>query len=292
MTNLTGELSDSFDTKNSRSGCYVKALISGRVHWGKSWGKEFCFYINNKHPVIGICKCHPKHPYSRNERLMVFISSLSLKLLFTAVLTSHFESFLVASFFIGLAGAFSNVFLHLLATIDDRLCPNREGGCCKSLLGLFTSLALLIVTVASIPVGIVLMVRSASDSEIGFVTFMQVYIGALIQSYTYMWLALNTPLFTWRRNKQVAEAQKLGHMPDHMSFYELEKWKRFTLKAGRMLDPDGDPYEKCSGKAAGVQEWSASPAAAPALAVHAPAPQPAPTPAMFTMGVNGKVVSP
>lgn len=46
-------------------------LLEGRAYWSGEVFHDYAFYLSNSHILLGIIACHPMHPFTKLERLMV-----------------------------------------------------------------------------------------------------------------------------------------------------------------------------------------------------------------------------
>jgi len=55
-------------------------------YWSGNFCKDLIFFISNWHPLLGICLCHPYHPWSKPDRVATFIFSCALTMLPSSIL--------------------------------------------------------------------------------------------------------------------------------------------------------------------------------------------------------------
>lgn len=60
------------DKKNQEA--IIQGLIMGRVVWSGNLCEDYWFYLKQSHVILGIICCHRMHPYTRVERIVLFIS--------------------------------------------------------------------------------------------------------------------------------------------------------------------------------------------------------------------------
>lgn len=47
-------------------------------YWSGGFCTDYCFFVANWHPLLGIFLCHPSHPWTRGERILLLLVSFSL----------------------------------------------------------------------------------------------------------------------------------------------------------------------------------------------------------------------
>eukprot|EP00927_Polykrikos_kofoidii_P071350 TRINITY_DN6761_c1_g1_i1.p1 TRINITY_DN6761_c1_g1~~TRINITY_DN6761_c1_g1_i1.p1 ORF type:complete len:259 (-),score=25.23 TRINITY_DN6761_c1_g1_i1:28-804(-) len=62
-------------------------LRNGRCYWTGSICYDYMLHVANWHPLLSVFCCHPAHPYSKIQRLIVLMLTCSLSLLPAAALT-------------------------------------------------------------------------------------------------------------------------------------------------------------------------------------------------------------
>eukprot|EP00927_Polykrikos_kofoidii_P071351 TRINITY_DN6761_c1_g2_i1.p1 TRINITY_DN6761_c1_g2~~TRINITY_DN6761_c1_g2_i1.p1 ORF type:complete len:282 (-),score=34.68 TRINITY_DN6761_c1_g2_i1:33-878(-) len=62
-------------------------LRNARCYWTGSPSHDYMLHVANWHPLVSVFACHPAHPYSKIERLVVLMLTCALSLLPAAALT-------------------------------------------------------------------------------------------------------------------------------------------------------------------------------------------------------------
>eukprot|EP00931_Biecheleriopsis_adriatica_P102123 TRINITY_DN77147_c0_g1_i1.p1 TRINITY_DN77147_c0_g1~~TRINITY_DN77147_c0_g1_i1.p1 ORF type:complete len:342 (-),score=82.76 TRINITY_DN77147_c0_g1_i1:41-1066(-) len=113
-------------------------LLSGRVHFTDSWLKDFTFYSQNYHPLLGIFMCHPLHPYDKKERVVVLLSTTIVSTILCTLAEAlmpkwaKWNRFFVTTVMINFPLLVLNAFLAWLAVVPERLRRfGTETACCK-----------------------------------------------------------------------------------------------------------------------------------------------------------------
>lgn len=60
--------------------------LATRYYWSGKFCKDYMFFVSNWHPLLGICLCHPMHPWSKPDRVATFIFSCALTMLPSSIL--------------------------------------------------------------------------------------------------------------------------------------------------------------------------------------------------------------
>lgn len=75
------------DVENDRHTQYlVEQDLMGAVYWSGNCFKDYCFFLANWHPLLSMFMSHPKHPYSKFERMFTFFVGCALTMLPSALL--------------------------------------------------------------------------------------------------------------------------------------------------------------------------------------------------------------
>lgn len=60
-------------------------------YWSGNCLKDYCFWVVNSHPLIGMFCSHPAHPLNKVERIAIFMFSCCLSMLPTALIINSME---------------------------------------------------------------------------------------------------------------------------------------------------------------------------------------------------------
>lgn len=107
----------------------LKWDLANSYYWSGNMGYDFVFFVAQWHPWIGILCCHPNHPWTRAERLLMLIVGLSLAIVPSVLISQVFHgaeiTMKVATFaFVTVPSLILSVILYQMAILDGR------GRCC------------------------------------------------------------------------------------------------------------------------------------------------------------------
>jgi len=54
--------------------------LANSYHWSGNFWEDYIFFVCQWHPLIGILACHPYHPWSKLERLKMFVISTAVSM--------------------------------------------------------------------------------------------------------------------------------------------------------------------------------------------------------------------
>jgi len=103
--------------------------LAGTYHWSGSFWRDYAFFVANWHPLVGILCSHPWHPWSKKERIGIFVFSVALTF-YALVLRCHLVDWSSeASVYLGvtLPVMAAEALLYQLAVLDARC---RDRSCC------------------------------------------------------------------------------------------------------------------------------------------------------------------
>jgi len=119
----------------------LKSDLANSYYWTGGFCQDYFFFVANWHPLVGIFACHPNHPWSKFERLEMFLISLAITMVPSAAIGAHFRNDGDSMFrmrtpliiaFVTVPDIVFGVILYQLAIADSR-CPNLCG-CCLDLI--------------------------------------------------------------------------------------------------------------------------------------------------------------
>jgi hypothetical protein len=122
----------------------LRSDLANTYYWTGAPSTDYLFFVANWHPLLGMFLSHPNHPWSKRERVLMFLISLALTLVPSALLArllhhggvgQVFEVVLTLVF-VTLPDTIIGVVLYQLSVADTK-CP----GCATCISGLEGCLA-------------------------------------------------------------------------------------------------------------------------------------------------------
>lgn len=110
----------------------LKWDLANSYYWSGNMGYDFVFFVAQWHPWIGILCCHPNHPWTRAERLLMVIVGLSISIVPSVLISQAFHDAhgaeigmkVVTVAFVTVPSLILSVILYQMAILDGR------GKCC------------------------------------------------------------------------------------------------------------------------------------------------------------------
>jgi hypothetical protein len=107
--------------------------------------QDYMFFCRNWHTLLGIFMCHPAHPWSKRERLLMFIITVEITMIPAAAISKlatedslelHSQSGYnhLTFTFVTIPNIIVGIILYQVAVADFR-CPNAFGCCLRALRG-------------------------------------------------------------------------------------------------------------------------------------------------------------
>mmetsp|Transcript_27855 Transcript_27855/g.58966 ORF Transcript_27855/g.58966 Transcript_27855/m.58966 type:complete len:255 (-) Transcript_27855:103-867(-) len=69
----------------------LRSELANSYYWSGSFVKDYFFFVCNWHPMLGMLLSHPNHPWTKTERFLMFLISLSISIIPSAVIASSIE---------------------------------------------------------------------------------------------------------------------------------------------------------------------------------------------------------
>jgi len=115
----------------------IRSNLRSDVAWDGNFWRDYAFFVQNRHPLLGICLAHPLHPWSKRERLTMFFVVSTLTLFPTAMLhynDDYYDDIVGAKAFLSLRLMLLVTLpvmiveksLHFVAERDDLLKDSRS----------------------------------------------------------------------------------------------------------------------------------------------------------------------
>lgn len=143
---------------------YVQRLrseLANSYYWTGNCFKDYLFFVCNWHPMLGMVLSHPNHPWTKWERFLMFLISLAISIIPSAVIASSLDEpawiSLMTIVFVTVPNIITGVILYQLSIADTRQacafcapCLNMTKNCCMCytlFIGLFgTGVSYMIMT--------------------------------------------------------------------------------------------------------------------------------------------------
>lgn len=115
---------------------YINTLRSdlcNSYYWTGNCLIDYIFFCAQWHPLLGIIFCHPNHPWSKLERIVMFLIAAEITMIPSACIARSSDDDVEQIFiivFVTLPNLLAGVLLYQLSIADMR-CPNLCGLCCK-----------------------------------------------------------------------------------------------------------------------------------------------------------------
>mmetsp|Transcript_28426 Transcript_28426/g.88406 ORF Transcript_28426/g.88406 Transcript_28426/m.88406 type:complete len:278 (-) Transcript_28426:140-973(-) len=114
----------------------LKSDLANSYYWTGNICLDYVFFVANWHPILGLVFCHPNHPWSKLERLEMFLISLAITLVPSAAIGAYFDEdprwlrskHALIFAFVTVPDIVVGVVLYQLSIADTR-CPNLCGKC-------------------------------------------------------------------------------------------------------------------------------------------------------------------
>jgi hypothetical protein len=90
-TGKGGQLKYSWQEGQTEDCPYIHRLrsdLANTYYWSGDALKDYAFFVANWHPLLGMFLCHPNHPWSKGQRFLMFLISLSVTMVPSAMIAS------------------------------------------------------------------------------------------------------------------------------------------------------------------------------------------------------------
>lgn len=113
----------------------LKTELANSYYWSGVCLIDYFFFICQWHPLVGVFLCHPNHPWSKKERFLMILISLSITMVPSAFIGKAFAEDPVANklfiiLFVTVPDALSGVILYQLSIAETRRCCSACALCC------------------------------------------------------------------------------------------------------------------------------------------------------------------
>merc|ERR1740121_3364315 len=134
----------------------LRSELANSYYWSGSCIKDYIFFVCQWHPLIGIFLSHPNHPWTKRERVLMFLCSLALTLVPSAMIAAflhdkgvrHVLKVLLTLILVTLPDTIFGVVLYQLSVADTK-CP-LCAACTKSLEGCLMTVILIVGALSTI----------------------------------------------------------------------------------------------------------------------------------------------
>lgn len=125
--------------KKSKASPILELDLANSYYWSGSFLKDYLFFIANWHPLLSTCLCHPAHPWTKAQRLIMLMVSVS----FTTLPSARLLRVVAKQDGIAYAATHLGIFLHVTLPVMiwesalyrlavlDLYCKGRQSPCCK-----------------------------------------------------------------------------------------------------------------------------------------------------------------
>jgi len=102
----------------------LRSELANSYYWSGSCIKDYLFFVCNWHPMLGMLFCHPNHPWTKTERVLMFAISLAISIIPSAVIASSVSNAAASTsatlLFVTLPNIIVGVVLYQLSIADTR----------------------------------------------------------------------------------------------------------------------------------------------------------------------------
>jgi len=179
----------------------LRSDLVNTMYWTGEVSKDYLFFVANWHPLLGMFLCHPNHPWSKRDRFLMFLISLALTLVPSAMLAALLHrggvlqvgEVLATLAFVTLPDTVIGVLLYQLSTLDAK-CP-LFATCVSGLQGCLAVVTLVIGVLSTIVASTILSAVGAHD----FALIQPLIMGKLYSYATWFPIFLLLPCigFAW-----------------------------------------------------------------------------------------------
>jgi hypothetical protein len=134
----------------------LRSDLANTYYWTGTPSTDYLFFVANWHPLLGMFLSHPNHPWTKKERVLMFLISLALTLVPSAMIAAFLHDkgvgyvvkVLLTLILVTLPDTIFGVVLYQLSVADTK-CP-LCAACTKSLEGCLMTVILIVGALSTI----------------------------------------------------------------------------------------------------------------------------------------------